>query len=204
MSLRLKLAAAALGALVIALSLLVPVVPKSTPPGMVDQVKLQEPPDDEQRAVARHDTVTPDRRSRRDRRRSQRGTRKTDRAAVSPQRGSNPGGVRRADVTQPSADSPTGQHYRESVSAPRRSPAPRSTPVRVNLPAPDHPAPEHDPDPGPPERPDPPDADATAAVADPPDQPEPADPPDADVTTAAADPPEDPEPAGVDPSVETP
>lgn len=196
-----KLAAAALGGLVVALSLLVPaVVPQHTPPGLVDQITLQPPPAGDQRTGDRPDTVTPDRRSRATARRAVEA-----KASPNARSDASAGGVRPVDATLPGADSPTGQPRNDS--APRRggSPTPRTTPVRVDSPAPEaDSAPQRDPASVPSEPADPPDTDATTAGADPPDESEPADPPEADGTTAEADPPDEPEPAGVDPQIETP
>ena len=195
MSTRSKLAAAALGALVIVVLLLVPVVPRPTPPE-VDHVELQLRPGGKKRAAAPMDAAPSIRRSQRDERRS----RSTARGGVreaSPERLADPGPGRgtRADATQP------GRH-----SAPRRggSPTPRTAPVRGNRPAPGESAPQSDPASAPPEPADPLDVDATTAGADPPDETEPADPPDADPTSAGADPPDEPAPVGGGPSIETP
>ena len=203
MSTRSKLAAAALGALVIVLLLLVPLVPTPTPP-VVDDVELQRRPGSKQRTAAPLDTAAPGRRSQPDERRS-RSSAPGGFREESAEPLADPRSGRRADATppgsHPAADSPTGQLRNNS--APRRggSPTPRTTPVRGNPPAPGEHAPQRS---VPSESADPPDADATTAGADPPDEAEPSDPPDADPTTAGADPPDEPEPAGGDPLSETP
>jgi hypothetical protein len=199
MGTRVKLAIVALGALVIALSLLVPMVgPKPAPPPSVDQVTLQPDQASEQRAAGSADAVRPDR----PRRRSSRDDRRPratpqgapgSKAAPNASPISRPDGVSRADATQPgrlrAPESPTVRP--RSVSAPQvgGSPTPGIAPVRVNPPAPGGSPAHGDPAPDPPE------------PVDPPDPPEPVE---EEATIAAADPPDQPEPADSDPVIETP
>jgi hypothetical protein len=196
------LATLAVGALVIALSFLVPVVmPKPAPPGSVAQVKLQALPGGKQRAAARRDTVSPDRRSRHHDRRSRATARRAAQSKASPKARSisRAEGVRRADATLPgplpAADSPIGQPRNDSAPRAGGSPSPRTAPERDNPPPPDESTPRGDPVPVPAEPAEPPDLDATTAGADPPDEPEPA---------AGADAPDEPEPADGDPPIEAP
>jgi hypothetical protein len=207
-----KLAILGLGALVIALWLSVSVmVPKPAPPGSVDQVTLQPVPGGEQRAAARIDAATSDRRrrsSRPDVRRSRATTRRATGSNASPnaQSLSRAERVRRADVTlpgrPPAADSPTVR--RRSESAPRSdgSPSPRTTPARGGPAAPHESAPRGEPASVPSEAADPPDP--ASEPADPPN--EPADPPSepADQPSELADPPDEPETAGRDPVADPP
>jgi hypothetical protein len=202
-----KLALPALCAVVIALSLLMPVLmPKPASPGVVEQVTLQEPRGGEQRAAARDDTVTPDRRSR-DRHRPSRAA--GERAAHSKvysnaQSISRAEGVGRADATPPAVDSPTNRP--RSDSAPRQggSPTPRTTPVRERPPAPDESSPQGDRSAVDSESADSPEAEATTAGVDPPGEPEPTDPPDPEATSVGVDPSDEPELADGDPLAEAP
>jgi hypothetical protein len=194
MGTRVKLAAVALGALVIALVLMLSaLMPEPDPPGSVDPIKLRPSPGGAERGKAGTDAVASDR----SRRRSRRADRRSGARARQARRSSDPDAppssgadrITRVDGAprgrQPSNDSPAPQP-RVGSPAPDRSPAPRSVPVRGNPPAP---------------APSPPASDAAPAAPEPVDAPDPAnDPPGEDPTTASVDPPDQPDPAGADPA----
>jgi hypothetical protein len=201
-----KLALPALCAVVIALSLLMPVLmPKPASPGVVEQVTLQEPRGGEQRAAARADTVTPDRRSRDRHRRSRAaGDRAGHSKVYTNQSISRAEGLGRADATPPAVDSPIDRP--RSDSAPRQggSPTRRTTPVREGLPAPDESSPQGGRSAVDSEPADSPEAEATTAGVDPPGELEPTDPPDPEATSVGVDPSDEPELADGDPLAEAP
>lgn len=201
MGTRAKLVAFSLGALAIALPLLVLLaVPAPQPPGMVEGVDLRAPRGDEQRADGTPHVPTAGRqlqRSGRGDRRSGVSARRAQERSGAPTSRSISTGEAGLQAQRPPPDravveSPTSGPRSESMPPAGGSPTPRGTPVSGAPPAPRNSPPEGDtpPEPSEPsEAPDPPDAEVTSAAADPAEEPEPAD----------SDPPEEPEPADGDP-----
>jgi hypothetical protein len=208
---RTKLAVLALGALTVALALLMPLlVPTPKPPNPVGPIELDAPPGAERPPAARTDATTAERspsRSRRsDRRAGARARQKRD-SKTSPHARPNRrregagGGGPTPSGGLPATDSPAGRARGDTVQRSGRSPAPRITPVSGDQPGAGGAAPQAGqaaPLAAPAQVPSEP-----ADPADPPDPPEPPDEPagavDEDAVAVAADPPDQPEPAGGEP-----
>jgi hypothetical protein len=197
MGTRAKLVALSLGTLAIALLVwvLLAVPTPQQPPGMVERIDLEAPRGEEERADGGTPAPTTERQRQRprggDRGSGVTARRARERSGAPSSRSISPGEAgARAQRTQPDravVESPTpGPRNESGPRAGGGSPTPRSTPVSGTPPAPRNSAPEVD---SPPEPPDPADAEATTAAADPPEEPEPAD----------SDPTEEPEPADGDP-----
>jgi hypothetical protein len=197
MASRTKLAVLALGALTVAIALLVPLfVPTPKPPNPVDPIELGAPPGAERPPAARTDATTaepsPSRSGRSDRRAGARARQKRDSKTpphARPNRGrEGAGGGRPTPSGGLSATgSPAPRARGDSLPRPDRSPTPRIMPVSGKQPAagqgapvaapahvPPEPADSVDPpdSPEPPDEPAPSDEDPTATV-DPTDQPDP-------------------------------